>query len=51
MCTLPSPKSEGSALGPLLWNIIHDKVHKLPMSAETNIIGFTNDVAVGIVAK
>ena len=42
---------QGSVLGPLLWNIMHDGLLKLALPSEARLVAFADDVAVVIVVK
>ncbi|KAH8306055.1 hypothetical protein KR059_003820, partial [Drosophila kikkawai] len=42
---------QGSVLGPLLWNTMYNGVLNLPLSSNTTIVGFADDVALVVVAK
>ena len=42
---------QGSVLDPLLWNILYDRVLRLPIPRGVQIIGCADDIAVTIVAK
>lgn len=42
---------QGSVLGPLLWNAMYDDILRLPLPADTTVVGFADDVAVVVVAK
>lgn len=37
--------------GILIWNIIYDAMLKLPITADREVIGFADDIAVVILAK
>ena len=43
--------SQGSVLGPLLWNIMYDKVLMLDIPEEATIIGFADDIAVIVTGR
>ncbi|KAH8300619.1 hypothetical protein KR059_003709, partial [Drosophila kikkawai] len=42
---------QGSVLGPLLWNTMYNGVLFLPLSSNTTIVDFADDVALVVVAK
>lgn len=37
--------SQGSVLGPLMWNVMYDGVLRLQLSAGCDVVGFGYDVA------
>jgi len=43
--------SQGSVLGPLLWNAMYDGVLRLALPLDSHIVGFADDVAIVVVAK
>lgn len=42
---------QGSVLGPILWNIMYDKVLRLKLPSEAKIIGFADDIVIAVTAK
>lgn len=42
---------QGSILGPTLWNLIYDGVLQLPLPGEVSIVGYTDDLALVVVAN
>ena len=42
---------EGSALGPLLWNIMYDAVLRLRMPNESTVVGFADDIVHSLGSK
>lgn len=42
---------QGSVLGALLWNVIYDAVLSLTLPFGTQTIGFTDNIAVEVIAK
>ncbi|CAB0034816.1 unnamed protein product [Trichogramma brassicae] len=42
---------QGSVLGPILWNVMYDRILRLKLSEPANIVGFADDIAVTVVAK
>ena len=42
---------QGSVLGPLLENIVDDRVFRLRLPNETTIVGFADDIAIGSVTR
>ena len=42
---------QGSVLGPILWNIMYDRVLRLNLPDETKIVGFADDIVIVVTAK
>jgi len=42
---------QGSVLGPILWNIMYDRVLKLNLPDEAKIVGFADDIVITVTAK
>ena len=48
---VPADGTQGSVLGPLLWNIIYDGVFRLPLPNGTTVVDFADEIAIESVAK
>ncbi|CAB0038687.1 unnamed protein product [Trichogramma brassicae] len=42
---------QGSVLGPILWNVVYDRILRLKLPRSAKIVGFADDIAVTVVAK
>ncbi|CAB0042278.1 unnamed protein product, partial [Trichogramma brassicae] len=42
---------QGSVLGPILWNVMYDRILRLKLPRSAKIVGFADDIAVTVVAK
>ncbi|KAL7304667.1 hypothetical protein TKK_0002913 [Trichogramma kaykai] len=42
---------QGSVLGPILWNVMYDRILKLELPRSAKIVGFADDIAITVVAK
>ena len=42
---------QGSVLGPILWNVMYNKILGLKLPKAANLVGFADDIAVTVVAK
>ncbi|CAB0044051.1 unnamed protein product, partial [Trichogramma brassicae] len=42
---------QGSVLGPILWNVMYDRILRLKLPGLAKIVGFADDIAVTVVAK
>ncbi|CAB0032526.1 unnamed protein product [Trichogramma brassicae] len=42
---------QGSVLGPILWNVMYDRILRLKIPRSAKIVGFADDIAVTVVAK
>uniref|UniRef100_A0ABD2WEJ2 Reverse transcriptase domain-containing protein n=1 Tax=Trichogramma kaykai TaxID=54128 RepID=A0ABD2WEJ2_9HYME len=43
--------TQGSVLGPILWNVMYDAILRLNFDGDVRIVGFADDIAVVAVAK
>ncbi|KAL7290597.1 hypothetical protein TKK_0015361 [Trichogramma kaykai] len=44
-------RPQGFVLGPILWNVMYDKILRLKLPESAKIMGFADDIAVTVVAK
>uniref|UniRef100_A0ABD2W1D4 Reverse transcriptase domain-containing protein n=1 Tax=Trichogramma kaykai TaxID=54128 RepID=A0ABD2W1D4_9HYME len=42
---------QGSVLGPILWNVMYDRILRLELPRSAKIVGFADDIAITVVAK
>ncbi|XP_046666641.1 uncharacterized protein LOC124358384 [Homalodisca vitripennis] len=42
---------QGSVLGPILWNVMYDRILRLNLPGSAKVVGFADDIAVVIAAK
>ncbi|CAB0044677.1 unnamed protein product [Trichogramma brassicae] len=42
---------QGSVLGPILWNVMYDRILRLELPRPAKIVGFADDIAITVVAK
>uniref|UniRef100_A0ABD2WYQ0 Reverse transcriptase domain-containing protein n=1 Tax=Trichogramma kaykai TaxID=54128 RepID=A0ABD2WYQ0_9HYME len=42
---------QGSVLGPILWNVMYDRILRLELPKYAKIVGFADDIAITMVAK
>ncbi|CAB0044680.1 unnamed protein product [Trichogramma brassicae] len=42
---------QGPVLGPILWNVMYDRILRLKLPRSAKIVGFADDIAVTVVAK
>ncbi|CAB0039210.1 unnamed protein product [Trichogramma brassicae] len=42
---------QGSVLGPILWNVMYDRILRIKLPEPAKIVGFADDIAVTVVAK
>uniref|UniRef100_A0ABD2VW87 Reverse transcriptase domain-containing protein n=1 Tax=Trichogramma kaykai TaxID=54128 RepID=A0ABD2VW87_9HYME len=42
---------QGSVLGPILWNVMYDRIPRLELLRSAEIVGFADDIAITVVAK